>query len=213
MAKSPPSTAPAGRPYRSELRGRQADQTRQLVMDAALDLFVAKGWASTGMREVAGAAGVAIETVYSHFASKRGLLRAVVDTAVTGDAAPVPLAERPEFLAIGKGPRAQRIQAAARMLAAVQERTGPIFKLMHEAAYTDAEVASMLQDARDRQRKDVATGLGLLLGRTPTDEERDTVWAVASHDVRLLLLEAGAFTLPQYEAWLATTFERVIPRS
>jgi AcrR family transcriptional regulator len=183
------------------------------VVEAALGLFVTKGWAATGMREVAAAAGVAVETVYAHFSSKRGLLRAVIDTAVTGDDAPVPLAQRPEFLAVGQGPRARRIRAAARMLAAVHERTGPIFKLMHEAAYADAEVAAMVQDVRDRQRSDVATGLELLLGRAPTDEERDTVWAVSSHDVRLLLLEAGGWKPEQYEAWLATTFERVIPRS
>lgn len=101
-------------------------------MDAAHELFVTKGWAGTGMREMAAAAGVAIETVYSHFTSKRGLLRAVVDGAVTGDEAPVPLAERPEFLALGRGQRAERVRAAARMLAAVQERTGPIFRLLHE---------------------------------------------------------------------------------
>jgi AcrR family transcriptional regulator len=46
------------------------------------------------MREVAAAADVALETVYSHLSSKRGLLLAVADEAVVGDDAPVPLAAR-----------------------------------------------------------------------------------------------------------------------
>ena len=182
-------------------------------MDAARELFVANGWAATGMREVAAAAGVALETVYSHFSSKRGLLRAVADTAVVGDDASEPLAERAEFLAMGEGRRPARVRAAARLLAAVHARTAAIAKLLRQAAAADEEIAEMLQSTRERQRSDVASALELIVGRAPTRSERDGVWAIASPEVYLLLVEESGWTAQQYEAWVAETLERVIPRS
>ena len=46
------------RRHRSPLREQQTEQTRRAVVQAAHDLFVANGWAATGMREVAATAGV-----------------------------------------------------------------------------------------------------------------------------------------------------------
>lgn len=183
------------------------------MVQAAQDLFVANGWAATGMRDVAATAGVAVETVYSHFSSKRGLLRAVADAAAAGDDAPVPLAQRPEFLAIGHGRRPARVRAAARLLTAVQVRTAAIAKLLRQAAPADEEIAEMLQSTRDRQRRDVATALELIVSRPPTAAERDGVWAIASPEVYLLLVEESGWAPEQYEAWAAATLERVIPRS
>lgn len=214
------STAPDGsraasapRRYRSGLREQRAEQTKRAVVHAAHDLFVANGWAATGMREVATTAGVALETVYAHFSSKRGLLRAVADMAVVGDDASVPLAQRPEFLAIGQGRRPARIRAAAQLLTAVQIRTATVAKLLREGASADAEIAEMLQASRDRQRQDVATALELIVGRPPTTAERDGVWALATPEVYLLLVEESGWSPEQYEAWVAATLEHVIPRS
>lgn len=201
------------RSYRSRLREQQAEQTKRAVVQAAHELFVADGWAATGMREVAATAGVALVTVYSHFSSKRGLLRAVADAAAAGDDAPVPLAQRPEFLAMGRGRRPERVQAAARLATAVALRTAAVAKLLREAAPADDEIAEMLQSTRDRQRRDVATGLELILGRPPTAAERDGVWPIVSPEVYLLLVEECGWVPEQYEAWLAATFELVIPRS
>ena len=198
---------------RSPLREQQAAQTKRAVVQAAHDLFVANGWAATGMREVAATAGVAIETVYSHFSSKRGLLRAVVDAVAVGDDAPVPLAQRPEFLAMGQGSREARIRAAAQLTAAVELRTAAVAKLLREGATADDDIAEMLRALRRRQRNDVAAGLGLILGRPPTEAERDGVWAIVSHEVCFLLVEECGWTAQQYEAWIETTLERVIPRS
>jgi AcrR family transcriptional regulator len=183
------------------------------VLDAARELFVAHGWGGTGMRDVAAAAGVALETVYSHFSSKRGLLRAVADTAVVGDDATPPLAARAEFRAIGEGRRPARIRAAARLLTAVQVRTAPIATLLRRAAAADNEIAEMLQSTRERQRSDVASAFELIVGRAPTRSERDGAWAIASPEVYLLLVEESAWTAQEYEAWVADTLERVIPRS
>lgn len=198
---------------RSPLREQQTEQTRRAVVLAAHDLFVANGWAGTGMREVAANAGVAIETVYSHFSSKRGLLRAVVDAAAAGDDAPVPLAQRSEFLAMCQGPRSERVRAAAQLVTAIQLRTAAVAKLLREGATADDGIGEMLQALRERQRDDVATGLGLIMGRPPSVTERDGVWAIVSHEVCHLLVEESGWTPEQYEAWVEATLERVIPRS
>jgi AcrR family transcriptional regulator len=183
------------------------------VVDAARELFLAKGWSATGMREVAEAAGVALETVYAHFSSKRGLLRAVADEAVVGDDEPVALAERPDFLAIGHGRRSERMQAAARLLTSVQMRTAAFATLLREAAPADDEIAEMLRSTRERQREDISRALELMIGRAPTGAERDGVWAIASPEVYLLLVDESGWTTEQYETWAAETLERVVPRA
>ena len=201
------------RRYRSQLRDQRAEETRRAVVDAARELFVANGWTATGMRQVAAAAGVALETVYSHFSSKRGLLRAVADAAVVGDDAPVPLAERDEFRAIGQGRRSARIEAAARLLSAVQLRTASVAVLLRRAAPEDSEIAEMLRSTRENQRSDVSLALELIVGRPPTTSERDGVWAIASPEVYLLLVEESGWTPEQYEKWIAEALERIVPRS
>ena len=201
------------RTYRSELRERRTAETRHAVVAAAQRLFVTNGWAATGMRDIARAAGVATETVYAHFTSKRGVLQAVADAAVVGDEAPVPLAERPEFAAIGRGRRAARVKTAAQVLSAVQVRTAPIANLLRQAASADEAIAEMLELTRERQRIDVGSALELIVGRPPTPSERDGVWAVTSPEVYLLLVEGSGWTPGEYEEWIAETLERVVPRS
>ena len=213
MATARDQPGPVRRLRRSQLRNQQSEQTRRAVVLAAHDLFVANGYAGTGMREVAAAAGVALETVYSHFSSKAGLLRAVVDAAAVGDDAPVPLAQRPEFLALGRGRRAARIRAAAQLTCGTQLRTAALAKLLWEGARADEGIAELLRSLRAGQRDDVATGLELIMGRPPTAAERDGVWAIVSHEVCLLLVEESGWTPEQYEAWIEAMLERAIPRS
>jgi len=200
------------RRYESPLREKRAAETRSALLDAATALFTTKGWGNTGMREVAAEAGVAVETLYSHFPSKKALLRAVGDHAVTGDDEPVALAARPEFLAMGKGGRVQRIRAAAALVADVNQRTIPFAKLLREAASIDAEIAESLRDTRERQRLDVAAGVALVLGRAPSDDERDGAWAIVSPEVYLLLVEESGWTHERYQSWLGTALAGVLPR-
>jgi AcrR family transcriptional regulator len=119
-------SAPSRREYRSPLRARRAAETRTALLDAARRLFIASGWAGTGMRDVAAEAGVATETLYTYFPSKRALFQAVGDLAVVGDDQPLALAERAEFAAIGEGTRHERINAAARLLTRVHARTAAL---------------------------------------------------------------------------------------
>jgi AcrR family transcriptional regulator len=182
-------------------------------LEAAHRLFVTRGWFGTGMRDVAAEAGVAMETLYGHFSSKRVLLQRVVDSAVDDDAAPVAIAERPEFAAIARGSHAQRTAAAARLLTAITGRSAALAKVIREAAATDGDIADMVRDAREHRRQDVASAVELIVGRDPTAAERDGVWAVTSPEVHLLLVEASGWSDEQYETWLGETLERVIPRA
>ena len=207
------TSSPVRRRYASPLRAKQAEATKATLLNTATELFTTKGWAGTGMRDVARGAGVAVETLYKHYSSKRVLFDAVVDHAVVGDDEPVPVAQRPEFLAMGRGRRTDRIAAAAALTAAIHDRTGPFAKLIREAAATDEEIAEVLRAARERQRQDVGAGLELVLGRPTTEAERDGVWAVLSPEVYLLLVQESGWSLDQYEVWLSTTLASVLPRS
>jgi len=205
--------ATARRTYASPHRARQAEETKAALLAAATELFTTRGWAGAGMRDIAREAGVAVETLYSHYSSKRKLLDAVIDQAAAGDAERVAVADRPEFLAMGRGRRAERIKAAASLIAAVHRRTGPFAKLIRDAAAADEEVAEVLRATRERQRQDVGTGLALILGRPATDEERDGAWAVLSPEVYLLLVDESGWSLDRYERWTAEMLARTLPRA
>ena len=201
------------RRYDSSLRAKRAEETRASIVGAATALFTSKGWANTGMRAVARDAGVAVETLYSHFSSKRKLFDAVVDQAVVGDDAPIAVAERPEFLAMGRGRRADRLAAAASLATSINRRTAPFAKLIREAATSDEEVAGLLGATRERQRQDVGAALELIVGRPPTDDERDGAWAIVSPEVYLLLVEESGWSLDRYQQWLSDTLARTLPRA
>ncbi|WP_088280684.1 TetR/AcrR family transcriptional regulator [Ideonella sp. A 288] len=59
-------------------RRRRKDERPQELLDAALELFVEKGFASTRTDEVALKAGVSKGTLYLYFPSKEDLLKAVI---------------------------------------------------------------------------------------------------------------------------------------
>jgi AcrR family transcriptional regulator len=200
------------RTYASPLRARRAAETKEQLIRTATDLFLARGWAGTGVRDVAREAGVAVETLYSHYASKRKLFDAVVDQAVVGDDAPIAVAERPEFLALAEGSRPDRIAAAASLITSIHERTAPFARLIREAATSDAEIAGVLHDTRERQRADIAAGLALILGRPPTVAERDGVWAILALEVHDLLRRESGWSRDDYEQWVSETLARLLPR-
>lgn len=60
---------------------RDARDTRQHILDAALDLFAEKGFFGTSMREIARAVGVRESAIYHHFSNKEALLEALMAEA------------------------------------------------------------------------------------------------------------------------------------
>ena len=75
---SPPS------PHSEPKRGRRKQARPGELLDAALDLFVEKGYAATKVDEVAARAGVSKGTLFLYFSSKEELFKAVVRQNISG---------------------------------------------------------------------------------------------------------------------------------
>lgn len=69
------------------LRQRRKEARPQELLEAALDLFVEKGFAATRSEEVAARAGVSKGTLYLYFPSKEELLKAVIRQTLSADIA------------------------------------------------------------------------------------------------------------------------------
>lgn len=142
------------RRYESAHRREQARQTRRVILDAAARLFVSPGYAATPVAAIAGAAGVAIQTVYKVFGSKKALLSALVDVTVAGDDEPVPLAERSFVADIRALPDARaKLERYAQHLAEVQHRQAPVLLALAGAATADPEAAAIWRKNVDERRQ------------------------------------------------------------
>lgn len=65
-----------------ELMQPPSPETRQRLLDVALDLFSRKGYAATSVRELVEAAGVTKPVLYYYFKNKEGLYIALIDSAI-----------------------------------------------------------------------------------------------------------------------------------
>ena len=106
-------------------RSRSAD-THQALMDAALQVFVQRGFARATTREIAATAGVAEGTIYRHFADKHALFREVFFSVIGGMGEE--LRRLPERA--GSGTVRGTLEYLFGLLGALQERTAPLLASM-----------------------------------------------------------------------------------
>jgi AcrR family transcriptional regulator len=145
------------RQYNSTRRQEQAAETRRRIVDAAHELFVAKGYGRTTIAEIAGMAGVSIETVYAAFRNKHTVLRHVWYVSFRGDEEDVRLLDRPEIRAVLAEPDlATRLGQHAVVLTEVFRRIAPLLAALHGAAGSEPAAAAMLTEW-DERRLDACT--------------------------------------------------------
>jgi AcrR family transcriptional regulator len=206
-----PTKQPPKRRYRSSLRARQAGETRAHVLAVAAELFVESGWAGTTVAAIAQRAGVAVETVYTGFGSKKHLLRAVVDFAVVGDAEPVPLVEREVFATLATGDRDQRIDAGVALLLDIHERIARLWRTAMEAAASDPEIDGWRAQWDEGRRLDTRRSLELIVQRELDDVQVDLFWALFSHEVYGMLVLDRGLSRAQYAERMRTAVTGLLP--
>src|SRR5688572_5731995 len=131
-------------PARGQARTRLA---RAAVIDAARTLFLERGYGATTIEATSALADVPVATVYRLFASKRGILKALLDVSIVGDDEAVPLAARPHVRALLDDPD-PRLQLAGfiTIAADVNSRVAPIYRILVSAAASDPDAAPLLDE-------------------------------------------------------------------
>jgi len=205
------------RGYDSALRRQQAGQTRMRILDSAERLFAERGYPSSTVDAIAGAASVAVDTVYAAFGSKRGVLQALLDVRVGGDDARIDLLERPGPKAVQRNPD-QKAQLAAFTagIGVIMERVGPVDDIIRGAAAVDSEIAafrSQAQAERYRSMRQMVSWLGAngpLRSDMSLDEAAAILWTLTSPEVHRLLRVERGWTVEKYTDWLFETLSRTM---
>src|SRR5262245_16804472 len=187
------------RRYESSRRALQAAQTRRDVLDAAISLFSESGWAGTTLTAIAERAGVAVETVYSGFGTKKGLLRAAIDVAVVGDDEPVPLRERPVWAQLSEGPLEMRMNTGTRLMADIYERSAGVWRAVVEAAGTDEEIAGWREELEAARRLDIAASLDAMLQTSIDDDALDVLWVLYGPETYSKLTRERGWSRARYQ--------------
>ncbi|MGW7679924.1 TetR/AcrR family transcriptional regulator [Kribbella sp. NPDC054772] len=173
---------------------RRADKTqanRQRMRAAAQALFTTRGYSATSMQAIADEAGMAVQTLYFTFGTKRALLGELLDVAVAGDDEPVPTLDRPRVRAAIADPDPEaQLRAQARLAREIYERVAPVLQVVAHAATADAEIHE-LWETNNAQRAVVMEQLiAALAAKTPLRAELD---AAEATDVALALLSPEVY--------------------
>ncbi|WP_110467834.1 TetR/AcrR family transcriptional regulator [Williamsia limnetica] len=197
------------RTYSSELRTARARANRHLVVDTARRMFIEEGWTATTMAKVATTSGLTRQTVYQQFDSKLSLLDACIDHALS-DGREVPVREMPEYQQMGKGDRGSRIAAGARWLSGAHERSAEIQNVLDQAAVTDKQAAARLAIREHTRWAEVEWATSLILGRGPTEEVVDGMWALTSRRLWLMVVRDRGWSAERWRLWFVAQTEAML---
>lgn len=197
--------------YDNSARAARARATRARVLDAARSSFLRNGFAGTTIGLVAEEAGVSQETIYKTFGSKAGLLKAVYDVTLAGDDDDVPLAQRPEALAVLHARSGEQAVAAfAELARTISTRTDPLVRVIMGSRDTDATLMAFVDTIHAERRAGSAVWVGHWHAagwlRDDLDVERaaDILWALNSYEPRWLLADRG-WSPDEFMTWLTET--------
>jgi AcrR family transcriptional regulator len=193
---------------------------RRAVIEAARTLFVERGYGATTIEAISSASDVPQATVYRLFASKIGILKALLDVSVGGDDEPVAVAERAHVRSALEASRPEETLAQlAALSVAINSRTAPIFRVLLSAAGADTEAAGLL-DELTRQRQEGQGRVANAMARAKAlrsgiraQDAADVIHALASPELYRLLVIDRAWSQERYEQWLADSLRGQLLRS
>jgi AcrR family transcriptional regulator len=200
-------------PAATDGRRQRSVRTRARVVDAGERLFLDRGYLEATIEAVADVAGVAPQTVYYVFGTKRNLLAAVLDASIAGDVEPVAVLERPWFDELGTaGDPASAVERLVEASVAILARASPIYEVIRQAA-ADPDVGVLLQENR-RRRRDDQRRLIEVLGRSghlrpglDVDTAADVFYGLLNEEVFLLLTGDCGWEVDRLRGW-ATSLMR-----
>jgi AcrR family transcriptional regulator len=205
------------RAYNSSRRKEQALETRRQIVEAARPLFIERGYAGATIDAIAQNAGVAPETVYAAFGSKRAILAGVFEVSLVGDDLPIPLLERPgPQEAMLETDQHRQIELFAADIYNIMSRVAPLFDVMRVAAKTEPEIAQMLENILRARVQGMMAFVRALIKNGPlrpgitAEKAAETVWALTSAEVFTLLQTNRGWSEEEHKQWLADSLTRLL---
>jgi AcrR family transcriptional regulator len=186
-------------------------------MDAARHLFFDRGYSRTSISAIAALAGVAPETVYVDFGTKRAILASILEVGLVGPDTPVALVDWPELTSVRAEPDpVRKVQLLAKLYRAIYERSAAVIDVMLAAADSEPEIAELVQ-LNQAQRCAAQSNLmahfaaaGILRPGLAVEEATDYCWAIASPEAYRLMVHGRRWHPDQYECWLSKTLRRLL---
>ncbi|MFC4565021.1 TetR/AcrR family transcriptional regulator [Nocardiopsis mangrovi] len=189
-------------------RAERSRRTREKVVEAARELFVARGYGATSLQEVADRAGVAVQTVYFVFRNKRTLFKDVVDTSIAGDTESVATMDREWFRAACAEPTAAgQLRAHVRGTREILGRVAPIMPLIAAAAATDPEIAAQWPQGPDPRYTVHYAAAEALAGKPDArpglsvEMAADLLFGLLSPQLYLIFVRDRDWSPDTWEAW------------
>jgi AcrR family transcriptional regulator len=214
--KGKPASPP--RRYDASWRRAQARETQRHIADTARALFLERGYAATSIRDIADAAGVAVQTIYNAFEGKPAIVARIADMAIVGDDEQVALADRPCVQAIQQGTDAGvMVRQWASLCRGIFTRFLPLLPILREAAAADPALRAQWRNNavinRYEEAKIFVTQLATLVelpGGLDILRATDLLWAYASFETAEALIVERGWTPDDYETWTAETICRIL---
>jgi len=191
-------------------------ESRRRLLAAAKAEFAERGYAAATVIRIAERADMSVQTLYSNWGNKRNLLRAVMESSVTGDQdVPLVPGQAPAVITATLDPGDA---ANPRLLLAhlshqfrlLAERSAVGWQTYRDAVGVDPDIAADWQQLSDLRRQ----GFHAFFARVPARALRrgltntaaaDTAWAIASPDIHDLLVRQAGYSYDQLEAWVRDT--------
>ena len=189
------------RAYNTSLRAEQARQTRHRIAEAARRLFVSRGYRVVTMADIAAEAGVAYQTVYAVFGTKKRMAHEIIWTTFDVEGVHDLLAE----LTTAPDPEAW-LRSAARIARLVSERLGELLRFLLESG--DPELQAEHRDVESR-RRDQQQHLAAMLAHSgrlkqglSEQEALDVLWTMTGSHLHQQLVHQQRWSADRYEQWL-----------
>lgn len=205
------------RTYESPRRREGAQATRKAIVSAAGELFTGRGYAATTIEAIAAAAGVSPETIYAVFGSKRALLAELVDVAIAGDGDARPVLEQAWVKEMRDEPDPRRrLAILARRGRLILERRAAIDEIVRGAASADPAIAALWRRGKAQRYAGQRELLRIVVGGTAwpagvdMETAADTLYAIGSPEIYLLLVVDRGWTGDDFERWYEATLSRLI---
>jgi AcrR family transcriptional regulator len=177
-------------------------------MDVAHDLFIAQGYARTTITDIARAAEVSAETIYSVFGNKPALLRRIWYARFRGDEQDVRLLHRPEIQEmLAQRDLVVRLHRHAAVVTPVFRRFVPLHRAVQSAAASEPAAAELVAEY-DAGRLDACTHYARAARKTgqlavSTAECRDVLNATLDGTLWHRLVYEGGWSDRRFAGFLA----------